>query len=66
MILISYATWAFRLLSNQVNNEVQNYGKQYANYEAGHNREEELKVSLLQEYVTRELSQERNPLPEDQ
>jgi len=56
----------FHLLSNQVNNEIQNYGKQEANYEASYNGEEKLKVSLLQEYVTGELSQERNTLPEDQ
>jgi len=49
-----------------MNNEIQNYGEQEANYEASHNGEEKLKVSLLQEYVTGELSQERNMLPEDQ
>jgi len=49
-----------------MNDEVQNDGKRDANYEASHCRKEKLKVSFLHQYVTGELSQERNLLPEDQ
>jgi hypothetical protein len=49
-----------------VNDKVQNDGKQDANYEAGHYRKEKLKVSFLHQYVTGELSQEGDLLPEDQ
>jgi hypothetical protein len=54
------------ILSEEVNDKVQNDGKQDANYETGHYGKENLKVSFLQQYVTGELSQEGNLLPENQ
>ena len=49
-----------------MDDEVQNDGKQDANYEASRYRKEKLKVSFLHQYVTGELSQEGDLLPEDQ
>jgi len=54
------------LSSKQAKDKIQNDGEHNANYDASHYGEEELKAPLLQKYIAWELSQERNPLPEDQ
>ena len=53
-------------LPKQAENKVQDDGEHNANYNAGYYRKEELKAPLLQKYIAGELSQERNPLPEEQ
>jgi hypothetical protein len=57
---------SLRHLSEQSEEKVQNYGKNNADYDAGYYREEELKASLAYKYVTGELPQEGNSLPEKQ
>ena len=54
------------LSSEKAEDKIQNDGEHNANYDTGHYGEEELKAPLLQKYITRELSQEMNSLPEDQ
>jgi hypothetical protein len=54
------------LLSKQAKNKVQDDSENNANYNAGYNREKELKAPLMHKYITREPSQEGNPLPEEQ
>jgi hypothetical protein len=53
-------------LPKQTEDKVQDDGEHKADYDAGHYREEELKVPFLHKYVARKPSQERNSLPEEQ
>jgi len=46
--------------------QVQNDGKNDADYDTGYDREEELKTPFLHKYVAGEFSQERDSLPKYQ
>ncbi len=46
--------------------KVDDDGEYSADYQAGYNRKEKLGIPPLQEYVARQLSQERNAVPESQ
>jgi hypothetical protein len=64
LLIVYYSVWC--LLSKQAENKVQDDSENNANYNAGYYREKELKAPLMHKYITRELSQEGNPLPEEQ
>ena len=67
LTLLNYdvVTHLRHLSSEQAKDKIQNDGEHNANYDTSYYGEEELNAPLLQKYIARELSQERNPLPED-
>jgi hypothetical protein len=63
LYLCSIAVWH---LSEQADNKVQNDCEHNADYDGAHDRNEELKVPSMYEYIAGKLAQKRNSLPEEQ